>query len=167
MCIYLYLQWANTSLMCFMPSLQIDLIAELFTSRSVAIHKLANIDALIVSSNNTNIILTMVPLTRKFTIQCECWVCHSQGNFPLHFECSLNLFTLTAYSQVISITCECNHSIHFLRALHEWNVIHAFKLTLWKVFTLHVVTLIRFFSHWSTPIIIATIYFFLMLYAVH
>ena len=130
MCIYLYLRWADTSLMCFMPSLHIDLIAELFASRSALIHKLANIDALIVASNNTNIILAMVPLTRKLTNQCKHSMYYSQGNFSLHFECSLNLFTLTAYSQVISITYECNHSIPFLRALHERNAIHAFKLTL-------------------------------------
>ena len=113
MCIYLYLRWADTSLMWVVPSLRIDLIAKLFTSWFAPIHKLANTDALIVASNDMNIILAMVPLTCKLTIQCERSMCHSWGNFPLHFECSLNLFTLTTYSQVISITCECNHSIHF------------------------------------------------------
>ena len=129
MCIYLYYRWADTSLMCFMPSLQIDLIAKLFTSRSTPIHKLANIHALIVASND-NIILARYHSITSLQSSASVQYAIHEGTFHCIFECSLNLFTLPDYSQVISITGEYNHSIHFLRALHEWNAIHAFKLTL-------------------------------------
>ena len=73
--------------------------------------------------------------------------------------------SLTTYLKVISITCKCNHSIHFL--LESTSQVECQSCMQANIDILHFVTVICFFSHRSTTNIIVTILFFLMFYATH
>ena len=76
--------------------------------------------------------------------------------------------SLTTYSQVISITCEWNRSIHcFLESTSCVKCESCMQSNLVKSLYLAFVSLICFFSDRSTTIRIVTILFFLMLDDVH